>query len=201
MAKKILKVDELIAKVPALLPGLSPSKKIPIRATLHWTGGSFRPTGEDSTHYHFLIDFVDGEAHVRQGVDLRLNCPKAVAGYAAHTRGANSNNIGLALCGMWQSSEAECNEGRFGKYPIQAEQVEAAALLAAIIAKRYGIPVEANRVLGHSEWRTLLGVPQAGKWDVTCLPHMLITPDQIKDGRAEAMDFFRDKVRTYLRQI
>lgn len=176
----------------ASLPALGVSKTVPLRITLHWTASATRPTGNDLVHYHWLLD---GEGGIHPGKPMRLNCPRRQPGYAAHTNQANTNNIGVALCGMFDASEEKCKAGEFGKHAFTGAAWGMAARLVACLCAKYGIPVKAERVLGHSEWRTLLGVKQAGKWDVTCIPHLGLKAGMpTTNGHALAMDTFRTQV-------
>lgn len=169
--------------MPYQLPPLAPTVRTPRRITLHWTAGAYDPSALELKHYHWLID---GDGDIRAGVDMRLNCPRIQPGYAAHTGRANTNNVGVAICAM-----AEASQGHYGRYPIKAQQVEAACDLIADLCRTYGIDNTPRRVLGHCEWTTILDVPQSGKWDVGVIPHAGITWKRLPDGTVAAMNYIR----------
>lgn len=191
---RLISLKEFMQK----LPDLRSNPTTPLRITLHWTGGGLRPTGNDMIHYHYLID---GQGGIHQGADIRSSCPIRKSTYAAHTAQCNSNNIGVALCGMHDATEGNCRAGNFGKHALTEASFTSAIAVCAGLCKRYSIPVSETRLLGHSEWQSILGKQQRGKWDVTCIPHRDIRPgENLEDGRAPAMRWFRGEVLKLLQQ-
>ncbi|MEM9341596.1 MAG: peptidoglycan-binding protein [Pseudomonadota bacterium] len=130
------------------------------RIILHWTGGAHNPSASDKKHYHILID-GDGELH-RGTHAITANVPP-LRRYAAHTRGSNSNSIGLALCAM--GGDARERPFKPGPFPITRVQWETMAQVVAELCLRYGIAVTRSTVLGHGEVQANLGITQNGKWD------------------------------------
>lgn len=155
------------------------------RVIIHWTGGSYTPSSLDKEHYHFLID---GNGNVHRGLHgINKNvAPLREGDYAAHTRSANSNSIGVSLCCMAGSQEAPFKPG---KYPLKEIQFEKLAEVVAELCKEYRIPVTPQSVLSHAEVQPTLGIKQSGKWDIAVLPFDLST----KGARAVG-DKLRKKV-------
>ena len=137
----------------------------PTRVILHWTAGTSRASNDDGQRYHFI---VEGDGTIVPGVhSVADNDSTGDGSYAAHTRGANTRAIGVALAGMHDAVESPFSPG---PYPITRESWAAAAELVAALCDRYGIsPVETS-VLTHAEVQPVLGIPQRGKWDVTVYP-------------------------------
>ena len=139
------------------------------RIIIHWTGGGHHPNGTDRRHYHFLLD---GAGAVHPGrhapeANARIDRPADSATYAAHTRGANTGSIGVALCAMRGAQESPFDPG---DQPVTPAQVDALVQLVADLCRRYRIAVTPVTVLTHAEVGANLGVRQRGKWDITWLP-------------------------------
>ncbi len=131
------------------------------RVILHWTAGGPTPSDLDLGHYHFLVDrrgkVCRGEHTVTD------NDVTSDDDYAAHTRGANTGAIGVALCGM---AGAVQRPFKPGPYPITRKQWNAALIACADLCRRYGLTPDERSLLMHSEVEECLGIPQRGKWDV-----------------------------------
>lgn len=133
------------------------------RVTWHHTGGGYEPSAVDLKAYHLLID-GDGESH--EGTHaIEANAPgrKLVSGlYAAHTRGLNSGNIGLAVCsmvgGVWDRPTAS------RAFPKPA-QIDALVAETVRLCRVYGIIPTRSHTLSHAEVEPTLGVKQKQKWD------------------------------------
>lgn len=135
------------------------------RAVLHWTGGSNRVSPLDLEHYHFV---VDGDSAIHPGKHrIEDNLDTRDGHYAAHTKGLNRDSIGIAICGMSGATDKNPKASKF--LPTQT-QVETFCVLCARLCIQYGIEVTPTTVINHGEVEKLLGVPQAGKWDVCWLP-------------------------------
>lgn len=173
-----------------VLPDINNS--YPLTLTLHWTAGTYSDLNLD--HYHFVVD-SRGEIHA--GVPVAKNCPKLLKGYAAHVRGANTNNIGLSAAAMADSHESEAKRGDYGPWPMTEAQVKGMIRAAAMICDKYGIPVVPRRVLGHEEWDSIHGKKQ-DRWDVNCIPHLDIRPEKLADGTYAAMNWMRTAIRQYM---
>ncbi len=135
------------------------------RLVLHWTAGAHIASEEDREHYHFL---VEGDGDILRGAfSVTAQHPPLVEGrYAAHTRGANSNTIGVSLCCMAGATERPFSAGRA---PMTRVQWDRGMMLVALLCKRYGLPVTSQTVLTHAEVQPTLGIKQNGKWDITRL--------------------------------
>lgn len=143
----------------------------------HWTAGAGMASGLDRTHYHYL---VQRDGSVAAGtLKPEANINTADARYSAHTLGANSGRIGVAMCGMMGAVERPFNAG---SAPISRVQVTAMCRLLADLCRQYQIPVTRQTVLSHAEVQPTLGIRQRGKWDVAWLPGMTTVGDPVVIG-------------------
>ncbi len=108
---------------------------------LHHTGGA---AGEDPSAaeidaihrgqrwlgvgYHYLI---------RKDGTVERGRPAPVVG--AHTAGVNARSVGVALCGNFCEEEPT------------AAQVESCAMLLAVLASAYDVPMDAEHIVGHRD--------------------------------------------------
>lgn len=144
----------------------------------HWTAGAPGINPKESDSYNFVITWPDGE--VVPCVPVERQIPPLVNGaYAAHTKGANSWAIGIAVDAMAGAKERPFNAG---KYPITEKQVDALVKLSHRLGKQYGIPVTPETMLSHAEVQPTLGIKQNAKWDITHLPGMAIPGDPVAVG-------------------
>lgn len=135
------------------------------RVHLHWTAGHHQPNPVDLRAYHFL---VTGKPEVVRGVpSIALNSGSLKSGYAAHTLNANTNAIGLSICGMAGAVESPFDPGRA---PFTEAQFRHSAKACAVLCEAYGIPVSRRTTLSHAEVEPTLGIAQRWKWDITRLP-------------------------------
>lgn len=157
------------------------------RIHLHWTGGGYKPTADDLAHYHYIID---GDAREHAGkLPPEANIHTKGA-YMAHTLGANTGAIGIAVACMAGAIERPF---KWGVAPMKQIQLDALCALSARLALRYNIPCHQTTILTHAEVQQTLGVAQRGKWDITVLPGNLIPGDAIEIG-----DIIRAKIRTIM---
>ncbi len=144
----------------------------------HWTAGAPGINPKESDSYNFVITWPDGE--VVPCVPVERQIPPLVNGaYAAHTRGANSWAIGIAIDAMAAAKERPFDAG---KHPITQKQVEALVSLSHRLGKQYGIPVTPETMLSHAEVQTTLGIKQNRKWDIMWLPGMAVPGDAVAVG-------------------
>ena len=163
--------------------------RVPMTAIVeHWTGGGHRANPTDLGSYHVL---TEGDGTPRYGVDIARNSGGAHAGYAAHTRGANTNRIGHSMCGMLGAREVPFDPG---SQPLTLVQWNRHVLAAADLCEVYRIAVARDKLLFHAEVQPTLGITQNGKWDVVRLPF----DDSVRGSRAVG-DRFRDEVLSALR--
>ena len=146
---------------------------------IHWTGGVYTPNPVDKAHYHFLID---GDGRVIKGtheVQDNLNCKDG--NYAAHCGGGNTGRIGIALCGMFTSS-----------YPIKRLQLESLCRKCAELSKTYGIPINSNTIMTHSEFgHKNPHTTSFGKVDIDKLPCIALY------DRQSVGNWLRNKINWY----
>lgn len=131
----------------------------------HWTAGNHRASPTDIGAYHTLIE-GDGTP-VKGKPSIAANSGGTKDGYAAHTLNANSDAIGISMCGMAGAVESPFNPGRA---PLTKVQWDAFIVAVAEHAKFYEIPVTPKTILFHAEVEANLGIKQRNKWDVTRLP-------------------------------
>lgn len=137
----------------------------PQRIIIHWTAGTYKATSDDRQHYHIIIE---GDGALVKGVHtIAANDSTGDGVYAAHTRGANTKAIGIALAGMAGSKEHPFDPGDYPITPIQWK-----TLIAALVqfCARYQITPLKSTVLSHGEVEKTLSIPQRGKWDVSVSP-------------------------------
>lgn len=169
-----------------------------LRITWHWSAGSYDVNNTCLSHYHIMAGrdgrIIHGVPIERQFVTNRY---RRHSGYAQHVRNGNANNIGLSVLAMAGSHEHLARRGNYGPYPITIEQVEFLVEVTSHLCAIYGIPVLPTRVLGHAEWRTVLGIHQ-DRWDVGCIPHLDIRPRVLADGTWESHNYLRRQVEQRL---
>lgn len=149
------------------------------RIILHWTGGTYVPNSTDKLHYHFLID---GEGKVVKGKykpEDNLVCSPGT--YAAHTGGGNTGAIGVAVCGLYSK-----------EYPIKRKQLEAMCKLVAQLCKQYGITINNDSIMTHSEFgQKNPHTTSYGKIDIDKLPCVALY------DRQSCGNWLRNKVNWY----
>jgi hypothetical protein len=152
---------------------------------MHWSAGGHKASALDRKHYHFI---VEGDGTVVAGdKPPEANLSTKDDDYAAHTLGANTGAIGVAVAAMAGAVERPFNAGRA---PITPAQVDALAELCRDLCKRYNIPVTRETVLSHAEVQPTLGIKQKGKWDIAWLPGMERPGDPVQVG-----DTLRNMIR------
>ena len=151
---------------------------------LHWTAGRY---GQRYDDYHLSIDY-DGRIYAPGN---NLNFLK----HKSHTWMRNGGSIGIAMCGCY---DAEANSGYnsyFGSQGPTTAQIEAMAVLVAVICKYAGLNI--SDALTHCEIAFIDGYgPGSGdpqtKWDLWFLPDVSCD-DQMKPGG----DVIRGKAQWY----
>lgn len=147
------------------------------RIIMHWTAGSHVVSALDREHYHFIIDGAGQVVPGRRAPEANISASDG--DYAAHTRGANTGAIGVAVAGMLNAMERPFSPG---SHPLREAQIDALVGLCASLCARYGIAVSPQTVLTHAEVQPTLGIAQRGKWDITWLPGMNQPGDPIAVG-------------------
>ncbi|HEV8241427.1 MAG TPA: N-acetylmuramoyl-L-alanine amidase [Thermoanaerobaculia bacterium] len=145
---------------PAWLPNCSMRRVI-----CHWTAGAYKASSLDKEHYHFLVE-ADGKV-VRGRHSIADNVSTDDGIYAAHTLGANTGAIGIAVCAMFNAVQSPFHPGSF---PMLESQWLRLADIAAEVCRAYSLPVTPQTVLGHGEVQVQLSIAQKGKWDPMVLP-------------------------------
>ncbi len=159
------------------------------RIICHWTAGAHRASQLDKAHYHILVE-KDGKL-VRGTHSIADNVSTSDGVYAAHTLGANTGSIGLAVCAMAGAVESPFSPG---SAPMLELQWRTLAQVAAELCRAYQIPVTPRTVLGHGEVQANLGITQKGKWDPMVLPW---DPGM---SQTQVGNFFRTLVQNFLDQ-
>lgn len=154
------------------------------RVHVHWTAGAYAASENDREHYHILVDGDCGLVRGKYSIIANVSTSDA-DGYAAHTKSANTGAIGISACCMAGAVENPFNAG---KYPLQIEQWDMLARVAADLCLKYGIKVTPETVLQHGEVQQNLGIAQDGKWDICALPW------EPSWSAAEVGDDFRKRV-------
>lgn len=147
------------------------------RVIIHWTGGGHKASILDKQHYHYIIE---GDGRIVAGnLPPEANLNVNDGAYAAHTRGLNTESIGVSMAAMAGALDAPLN---WGRSPLMPAQVESMCRWVADLCERYAIPVTRKTVLTHAEVFPTLGIKQAGKWDVRCLPGDTKLRDAVEVG-------------------
>jgi hypothetical protein len=136
------------------------------RVHVHWTAGPAQSRPDEAEHYHMILN---QDLTLRKGVPIKLNAYSGapLAGYAAHTLGANRRAIGYSMAGMRGAVESPFNPG---PDPITEPQWNRMVIHVAQLCKFYKIEVGPTTVLTHAEVTQNLGIKQKGKWDISILP-------------------------------
>ncbi len=121
-----------------------------MKITLHWTAGTYSPNLSDYKNYHVLIDGM-GKAIKCHDFSKKLE----------HCWQDNTDNIGIAICGM-----LEAHPAGFGEFGITDEQIKTLIEVAAIICllkdiKYWQVKTHAERAIE----KDYFGV----KWDLAIL--------------------------------
>jgi len=163
------------------------------RLHLHWTAGAPGIIPLERDHYNYVVDdkaCVWAGSHPPEA-QTPDNIKRGSKYYAAHTLNANSYAIGLAIDAMANAVEVPFDPGN---NPITQAQLDSAIMFSASLCKKYGIPVERDRVLTHAEVQPTLGIKQNNKWDIMWLPGMA------KPGKAlEVGDHLRALIKEALK--
>jgi N-acetyl-anhydromuramyl-L-alanine amidase AmpD len=135
------------------------------RIIVHWTAGGHRANSTDRQHYHYI---VEGDGNVVVGKHPVLaNASPLKRSYAMHTKGCNTDSIGVSMACMGGAKERPLT---YGRYPMKRAQWDAFCKLVAQLAARYRIPITPKTILSHAEVQGTLGIKQNNKWDFTVLP-------------------------------
>lgn len=162
--------------------------------TLHWSAGSYtiRDGDDVDDHYHYAFDKNGGMFVCQHKPSDNININDHY--YAAHTRRANTDNIGLSCAAMFG---ADVNWGTNkidpGPYPLTDAQVDAMCAAAARLASECNIPITRETVLSHAEWPITHGVHQNNKWDFQWLPGWTHIRGPIATG-----DILRSKIKEFM---
>lgn len=131
------------------------------RIILHWTGGTRKANETDREHYHFLVEgdgkVVAGDCTPEDNINVQDHR------YAAHTRGANRDSLGVALCAMFGATGPKA----VGRHAITHVQWDAFIALLKDLTRKYKIPVTPQTILSHAEVQATLGIQQRGKVDIS----------------------------------
>lgn len=148
------------------------------RIIWHWTAGGGKANATDKKHYHIIIErdgrIVRGDHAISDNESTRTP-------YAAHTRGCNTDSIGLAMAGMRGARERPFWAG---EAPLTPEQMQVLVEQTASLCRQFGIPVTRQTVLSHAEVQQTLGIKQHGKWDIAWIPGMSKVGDPVSIGDA-----------------
>lgn len=155
------------------------------KITIHHTAGAYQANAIDKEAYHYLIDDKGNVIRGNHLVSDNTNC--ADKNYAAHCKGNNTKNIGVAFCGNFNLSEKTL----YTKYPLTRVQLEAGFKLLAELAIKYNIPVTEQWIFTHYEFDKKSRKPE-GKIDLIYLPPF---PNLKKD---EVGVFIRNKITWYI---
>ena len=136
---------------------------------VHWSAHDYHQV---FAAYHFCIALDDdGDVVVANTHDVRENMRDVKLDphhpYAAHTRGRNSFSLGLSIMAMQDAVPSD-----FGAFPLTERLIDGLCRAAAVVAKAYGVPIDADHVMSHAEAAVIDGYFGAGenqRWDIARL--------------------------------
>lgn len=139
------------------------------RIYTHWSAHDYHSV---FPAYHFCVTSDEnGELLVVNTHDVRENMRDVYQApdepYAAHTRGRNSYALGISMMAMEGAKPDD-----FGAYPLTEELIDGLCLLAAKLAKYYGVPIDAEHVMSHAEAALhdgYFGTEPEERWDIARL--------------------------------
>ncbi len=139
------------------------------RIYTHWSAHDYHSV---YPAYHFCVTSnEDGELLVVNTHDVRENMRDVYKSpddpYAAHTRGRNSYALGISIMAMENAAPHD-----FGAYPLTEKLIDGLCLLAAKLAKYYGVPIDAEHVMSHAEAALhdgYFGTAPEERWDIARL--------------------------------
>ena len=148
------------------------------RIILHWTAGRYGQVFDD---YHINID-KDGEIY--------FTC-EDLADLKAHTWMRNTGSIGITLDCCYDAVIGKAVEGttpyiNWGPYPPTQKQIEAMAMVIAVLTANLGLDINEDTVFTHAEAakRDGYGIDSSDpemRWDLLYLPDLPLT-DKLCDG-------------------
>lgn len=152
----------------------------------HWAVTRYKATALAKKHYHKI---VEGNGNIVKGkFPISANKVCRPGRYAAHTRGCNTDSIGISCASMYGA----VSTSKYGDYPITKVQFEAMCKDMAADCKKYSIPVSRKTTLSHAEVERELGIKQKGKWDISVLPFAKLT------GARECGDYMRKRIKFHM---
>lgn len=160
--------------------------------TIHWTAGcSYEPSRFEKQFYHAIID-GNGVAHPGYFKPEANMSPLKRGKYAAHCGSGNTDNIGVAFCGMGDYK----GPANIGKYPLTQRQLEAGLKFIAELCLKYDIAVTPKTVFTHYEFgKAHPKTTSRGKIDINYLPW----EPQLK--ASEVGDYIRNKIQWYINRM
>lgn len=146
------------------------------KITIHHPGGGPVPSDYEKTRYHFL---ATGDGRIIEGdKPPEANLAPLGPDYVRHCGGMNSNNIGVAICGMRDARERPFDKG---PSPITWAGINASVRLVADLCETYSIWPTRRTVFLHSEVLPRWGRGKY-KWDVNWWPNMVEPGDPVEMG-------------------
>jgi len=147
---------------------------------IHWSAHDYHAV---FPAYHFCVALdAEDEIVVVNTHDLRENMRSVYDApdepYAAHTRKRNSFALGISVMGMQDSKPED-----FGPYPLTDGLIDALCLVAARLAARYKVPIDADHIMTHAEAAVCdgyFGTQPEQRWDIARLkpdPRPLVPQD------------------------
>lgn len=115
------------------LKRLANAHGLEIRATLHWTAGTYNQT-YDSYHVNIL---GDGSIVITE---------KDFSVTLSHTYYKNTANIGITMC-----CGAGMTDRNKGNYPPTEQQIETMAQLIAVASEALSLPIDVHHFPSHGE--------------------------------------------------
>jgi hypothetical protein len=139
------------------------------RIYTHWSAHDY---GSVFPAYHFCVAIDEGgEIVVVNTHDVRENMRDVSLApeepYAAHTRRRNGFALGISIMAMSNATPDD-----FGPYPLTGELIAGLCLVGGGLARRYGVPIDAEHVMSHAEAALrdgYFGTEPQERWDIARL--------------------------------
>jgi len=152
---------------------------------IHWSAHDYRSV---FPAYHFCVALDDdGDVIAVQTHDVRENMRNVYESpgepYAEHTRKRNSHALGISVMGMHDSKPDD-----FGEYPLTEPLIDGLCRVGAVLAAKYGVPVDPDHIMTHAEAGVrdgYFGTEPTQRWDIARLkpdPRPLEPQDAIETG-------------------
>lgn len=116
------------------------------------SGGDYALRLRQTQAYHMdTRGWCDVGYHFFVTTDGRLWEAREARFLGAHVGSNNDNNVGIVFVGCFTPGDATCEQADFGPTTPPEVMIQAGGRMIGLLSTEYGIPVDAQRVLGHRD--------------------------------------------------